>query len=519
MPHKYVSKSAEKGPILANRTRLGLVFLFYASAIAALQSSTPLQNFCYFGGTTIVLIYCGISFYLSARGRLKPWIAYLMVSMDVLLAGLSVIAGTVGTREEAAGQLNSQSLYGLFFFFILYSAFLFSQRFVLVVGLLCVLTQLAVMLIAYRAGVVFTEVTPDWRLAGYSSISSNVVKTVFLIAATFAVRSVITLLTNMREEVSEQYEAAVKSFKEIERNRDLMQESSQTLNRSIGSIRIFVDQFNGELQTQAAAFEEITAAVSRFSTGTERSADSVRVQYSMFQEISNQNRQLEATLDNIVNSTETLQNRMHVASQNEQRVSDAIAEVNTSIQEIGNSFQRVHQINTIMSEIADRTNLLSLNAAIEAARAGEAGRGFAVVAGEVGRLAENSSGNAANIADIIEESGAQIERGTAAASHSRTIAQDQAREILAIIELVARLNDEVDSQRAMTETAHAAVRRLSDLARELDSIASEQRTGGHNIIGSLTALERGVMDLVQMSRDMQGEIHAIESQAQKLATA
>ena len=67
------------------------------------------------------------------------------------------------------------------------------------------------------------------------------------------------------------------------------------------------------------------------------------------------------------------------------------------------SVNKISKAATLISEIADQTNLLSLNASIEAARAGEAGRGFAVVAEEIGSLATQSADTAHEINDIIGE--------------------------------------------------------------------------------------------------------------------
>lgn len=519
MPSNYLSGTADQGPVLANRVRFGLAALFYASLLVSFQTNTPLQNASYFIGTTLMFAYAIATAVKARRGTLKPWMNFTALSLDVSLASIVITIGTIGAPEEAAGQIRSQPLYGIYFFFILYSAFLFSRNFVLWIGALSVAGQVAGIIVGYQMGVIYWEGEIENETMSSLIISDQVLKILFTIAAAFTTRAVIGILTRMHREATDQYQAAVSSFKEVETKRSTMQESSLSLRTSIESVRSFVDRFNDQLQSQAATFEEISAAVLQFSMGAERSADSVRLQYSMLQEISTQNQNLEKALQSIVASTENLNHRMHSASANEERVDAAIEEVNLAIQEIGSSFQRVSQINSIMSEIADRTNLLSLNAAIEAARAGEAGRGFAVVAGEVGRLAENSSANAANIGDIIHDSGTQIERGTKAAANSKMIIVNQTAEIQAIIQLTKRLNSEVEAQRAMTEAAHAAVRRLSELARELASIAEEQREGGKSVIQSLADLERGVMDLVQMSRSVQEEIHAIESQAHKLATA
>lgn len=87
-----------------------------------------------------------------------------------------------------------------------------------------------------------------------------------------------------------------------------------------------------------------------------------------------------------------------------------------AMDEIRQTSQQVVGIIQTIEEIADQTNLLSLNASIEAARAGEAGKGFAVVADEIGKLALESSKAASSTRDLIEISMEEISKGNAIAT-------------------------------------------------------------------------------------------------------
>ena len=93
------------------------------------------------------------------------------------------------------------------------------------------------------------------------------------------------------------------------------------------------------------------------------------------------------------------------------------------------SAAKIQEVTSLISSIAEETNLLSLNASIEAARAGEAGRGFAVVAEEIGKLAEQSNQSAKQIEDIIAQLVADSSRSVKTMEAVREITSRQSEDI------------------------------------------------------------------------------------------
>ena len=151
---------------------------------------------------------------------------------------------------------------------------------------------------------------------------------------------------------------------------------------------------------------------------------------------------------------------------------------------IRESAGKVSRITSLIAEIAQQTNLLSLNAAIEAAKAGEQGKGFAVVADEIRKLAERSGAAAKEIFTLIQESDQRVQLGgkavAAVALSLESIEKDVRlndelnHAIVLAMEVQARTGEEV--AQAMASTRNLTERNASATTQLASSIIETART-------------------------------------------
>jgi len=160
------------------------------------------------------------------------------------------------------------------------------------------------------------------------------------------------------------------------------------------------------------------------------------------------------------------------------RIREQIQDTAKRIKRLGESSQEIGDIVSLINDIADQTNILSLNAAIQASMAGDAGRGFAVVADEVQRLAERSAGATKQIAALVKT--IQTDTNEAVSSMEQTTA-------------------EVVSGASLTQNAGVALNEietvstsLAELIQDISTAARHQSTtAGHvsktmNVIQDIT---------------------------------
>jgi len=152
----------------------------------------------------------------------------------------------------------------------------------------------------------------------------------------------------------------------------------------------------------------------------------------------------------------------------------------------------VKEIANIINDIAERTNLLSLNAAIEAARAGDFGRGFAVVADEIGKLADNSVAQAKSIQDIVDGVVRDIDRETDLIIRSSDSVKNVKASADNVNESVSAILELCRAQEHLTRKIEEQMSLISRGSGEISTATSEQKTAMSEVMKAIEDLNEVV---------------------------
>ncbi|WP_229518880.1 methyl-accepting chemotaxis protein [Massilia rhizosphaerae] len=259
---------------------------------------------------------------------------------------------------------------------------------------------------------------------------------------------------------------------------------AQAFNRFVGSLSGTIGKVRDSSHVIAGATEEIARGNLDLSTRTEAQASSIEETAAAMEELT-------TTVRNNAEHAIEANRLVSETAQSAEKGGAVVAEVVRTMGAITESSRKISEIIGVIDGIAFQTNILALNAAVEAARAGEQGRGFAVVAGEVRTLAQRSAAASKEIRQLILDSVAKVDAGSAladGAGHAmeaivasvrraevlmRDIAassQEQSTGIAQVNQAIAQMDDATQQNAALVEEAAAAAAALQEQARELDAV-------------------------------------------------
>lgn len=253
-------------------------------------------------------------------------------------------------------------------------------------------------------------------------------------------------------------------FSKLDNNID---ESSKDITYMDEEIVKIVDHINNQSQavtTSSSSIEQMTASVSQIANLTARKQQSTR---DLLTIVAQGGESVENTFDNI--------------------------------QQVNSELIQIKELVEVIKNVADQTNILSMNAAIESAHAGEAGKGFSVVADEIRSLAEYTSNNVSAINKAIKSISVRIESSLQASEESSSVFEKINRDVNEFSDAMIEISSSIDELAAGGEEVLRSTAQVSELN-------SRVRDGAGRIKEQSAIIEDAMLSVKSVSSDVNSHI-------------
>ncbi|MDM5300443.1 methyl-accepting chemotaxis protein TlpC [Bacillus subtilis] len=272
-----------------------------------------------------------------------------------------------------------------------------------------------------------------------------------------------------------------------------LNDTIQTVQQSALQLASASQQLSAGAEETNQASEKITEAVQHIANGAQHQINRIENSESSLKQASADIRDISSNTAAIADKGQLAQTKADIGQKEILNVQAQMDAIHHSIQKSGEIIQQldgrskqIEHILSVITQIADQTNLLALNAAIEAARAGEHGKGFAVVADEVRKLAEESQQSAGQISKLVTEIQNDMNLSARSVEHVKTEAAEG-------VTMIQRTRDAFKEIAAATGEISAEI---SDLSASVSNISAS----AHSINDSFAANTADIKESTENTR-------------------